>query len=101
MDKSDFIKQMKRHSDAYITYISPVSKKEKFNVGTLDFDNPYIKAKPSARITPVSKGSEKRILVFCWDTDSFKQIDYRAVIKIEPMSQVIERTKGGRYSYTG
>jgi hypothetical protein len=101
MDKSDFISQMNKHADAYITYISPISKKEKFNVGTLNFSTPYIKSKPPVRISKVSKPDEKRILVFCWDTDSFKQFDYKAVIKIEPLNQVMERAKGGRYSRTG
>lgn len=98
MNKSDFIKKMKDYSDAYITYLSPVSRKEKFNVGTMDFENDYIKKKAKAAISRVDS---KRILVFCWDTDSYKQIDYTAVTKVEPLSQAIERSRGGRQRHTG
>ncbi len=89
MDKEKFVKIMKEYGDAYVTYISPNSKKEKFNVGTIDIENnQYIKDKPLS----ISPDSDK-VIMFCWDTDSYRQIDPSTVIKVEPLAAELERAR--------
>jgi hypothetical protein len=97
MDKDKFIKIMKEYGDAYVTYVSPNSKKEKFNVGTIDIDsNLYIRSKAMS-ITP----DPKKVIIFCWDTDSYRQIDPSTVVRVEPLSAELERSRsrnGRRYN---
>ena len=45
MKKDDFKDTVKRYGDAVITYRSQNSRKLKYNVCTLDFDNKYIQEK--------------------------------------------------------
>ena len=45
MKKDDFIRQVERCGDAIITYRSQNSRRLKYNVCTLDFDNKYIQSK--------------------------------------------------------
>ena len=45
MKKDEFIKQVTKHGDAIITYRSQNSRRLKYNVCTLDFDNKYIQSK--------------------------------------------------------
>lgn len=92
MDKSVFIKLMKSYGDAYVTYISPNSKKEKFNVGTIDLDNAYIQSKETG-IVP----DEDKVLMFCWDTDSYRQIDPNTVIRVESLASELEKASKVRY----
>jgi len=94
MNKSEFIKQMRQAGDAIITYISPNSGKEKFNAGTIDFSTPYIADKP-----PLTKVDPHRVIIFCWDTNKFKQIDYKAIVKVQPLNQVIENSRSGRRNF--
>ena len=42
MKKDEFIRQVTKHGDAIITYRSQNSRRLKYNVCTLDFDNKYI-----------------------------------------------------------
>jgi hypothetical protein len=73
--------------DAVITYRSPVSKKLKYNVCTLEFDScEYIKEKNKKKNITVK---EDCILLFCWDTDSFRQINIEAVTNIQPLSTIL------------
>lgn len=87
--KEEFSKVMDNAGDACIHFISPVSNKEKYTVGTLDFTTPYIRNKLSTLKTGKPKADEC-ILIFSWDTDSFKQIDPSTVIKVEPLSHMIQ-----------
>lgn len=88
MKREDFLRQMEKSGDAIVSYISPVSKKLKFNVATTCLDTRYIKAKEKLRTF-----DPERVTIFCWDTDGFKQIDPNSVVKVEPMSQEIERKR--------
>jgi hypothetical protein len=88
MNKSVFIKLMRKYGDAYVTYVSPNSKKEKFNVGTIDVDNDYIKGK-NMNFSP----DENKVVLFCWDTDSFRQIDPETVIRVEPLAAELEKAR--------
>lgn len=88
MDKNVFIKLMKTYGDAYVTYISPNSKKEKFNVGTIDLNNAYIQSKE----TGITVDADK-VLMFCWDTDSYRQIDPNTVIRVESLASELEKAR--------
>jgi hypothetical protein len=87
MMKSQFLDKMREAGDAIITYRSPVSKKLKYNVCTLDFNScEYIKEKNQKKSITVKK---ECILLFCWDTDSFRQINISAVTNIQPLGTVL------------
>ncbi len=87
MMKSLFLEKMASAGDAVITYRSPVSKKLKYNVCTLEFDScEYIKEKNKKKNITVK---EDCILLFCWDTDSFRQINIEAVTNIQPLSTIL------------
>ena len=85
--KSLFLEKMASAGDAVITYRSPVSKKLKYNVCTLEFNScEYIKEKNKKKNITVK---EDCILLFCWDTDSFRQINIEAVTNIQPLSTIL------------
>ena len=91
MKMSVFCKLMEEYGDAYVTYISPVSKKEKFNVATMDLDNKYIKSKPKP--PKIDKRDTDKVLLFCWDTDSWKVLDVRAILRVTSLSSELERKR--------
>ena len=85
--KSLFLEKMESAGDAVITYRSPVSKKLKYNVCTLEFNScEYIKEKNKKKNITVK---EDCILLFCWDTDSFRPINIEAVTNIQPLSTIL------------
>jgi hypothetical protein len=86
--KEEFVKQLDIAGDACIHFISAISGKEKYVVGTMDFTTKYIdeKFKKLKSSKPKAEGS---VLIFSWDTDSFKQVDPATVLKIEPLNQMI------------
>ena len=85
--KSLFLEKMESAGDAVITYRSPVSKKLKYNVCTLEFNScEYIKEKNKKKNITVK---EDCILLFCWDTDSFRQRNIEAVTNIQPLSTIL------------
>lgn len=89
MNKEKFVQLMKQYGDAYVTYVSPNSRKEKFNVGTLDIeDNSYIKSKPMT--IPVDP---EKVIMFCWDTDSYRQIDPSTVIRVDSLAAELEKVR--------
>lgn len=96
MNKEKFIELMKQYGDAYVTYVSPNSRKEKFNVGTIDFDNPYIESKPMTIPVDATK-----VVMFCWDTDSYRQVDPATVIRVDSLAAELEkaRVRNGRRNY--
>lgn len=70
--------------DAVITYRSENSNKLKYNVCTLDFSTPYIQNKKNR-----AKESSETLLLFCWDTDSFRLLKPRNVTSVVPLSSVL------------
>lgn len=82
MRKDSFIKRVKECGDAIITYKSKVSKKVKYNVCTLDFTTPYIKEKKKNKSVETSD----TVLLFCWDTDSYRLLYPENTISIIPLS---------------
>ena len=67
MRKQELANLVTEYGDAIITYKSENSKKLKYNVCTLDFSTPYIQKKVNR-----AKESEGTLLLFCWDTDSYR-----------------------------
>lgn len=89
MIKDLFLSKMEQAGDAIITYRSPNSKKLKYNVCTMDFSNcEYIKNKRNN-----FKVQEGCILMFCWDTNSFRQINIRAVTNIQPLGTILKNRR--------
>ncbi len=78
---------LRTHGDCIIDYISSESQKLKYNVCTIDFSTPYIASKQNR-----AKESDDTLLLFCWDTDSFRLIKVANVKKVEPLSQALQRS---------
>ena len=88
MKKQDFISQVKNCGDAIITYRSTNSRKLKYNVCTLDFDNKYIQSKRNR-----AKETKDSVLLFCWDTDSYRLLLPKNVTNIQPLSSVLRNKR--------
>lgn len=84
MDKNELKKKVKEAGDAVVTYKSENSKKSKYNVLTLDFDNDYIRNKRNK-----SKESDGTVLFFCWDTDSYRILKPEFVTSVIPLSVIL------------
>jgi hypothetical protein len=76
------------YGDAVITYRSENSNKLKYNVCTLDFSTPYIQGKKNR-----AKESTETLLLFCWDTDSFRLLKPHNVTSVVPLASIL---KNGR-----
>lgn len=87
MRKEDLRAVLLEHGDCIIDYRSAESQKLKYNVCTLDFSTPYIASKQNR-----AKESEDTILLFCWDTDSYRLIKVANVQKVEPLSVALQRS---------
>lgn len=91
MVKSLFLSKMEEAGDAIITYRSPVSRKLKYNVCTLDLEScEYIKDKNKKKNITIK---EDCMLLFCWDTDSFRQINIDSVKNIQPLGTVLKNRR--------
>ena len=88
MKKEDLAKLVTDHGDAIITYRSENSKKLKYNVCTLDFSTPYIQTKKNR-----AKESDRTLLLFCWDTDSYRLLKPNNVTSVVPLSSVLKNEK--------
>jgi hypothetical protein len=89
--KEELAQVVEDYGDAVITYRSENSKKLKYNVCTLDFSTPYIQQKKN-RATE----SADTLLMFCWDTDSYRLIKPKNVTSVVPLSSVLKNNPGGR-----
>lgn len=90
MTKDELIYAVKEAGDATITYRSLESKKLKYNVCTLDFSNEYILTKSNR-----AKETDDTVLLFCWDSDSFRLIRPSSVTSVIPLSASLkERNRG-------
>ena len=88
MKTEDFNRKVKDAGDAIITYRSENSKKLKYNVCTLDFSTPYIQTKKNR-----AKESDRTLLLFCWDTDSYRLLKPENVTSVVPLSSVLQNRK--------
>jgi hypothetical protein len=84
MNKKEALEKLLESEDAVVTYIAVNSKKQKYNVVTLNFKTPYIKTKRTN-----ATEDENSILVFSWDMDSFRIINPASIISIVPLSKVL------------
>ena len=85
MKKDEFKNSVNSCGDAVITYRSTNSRKIKYNVCTLDFDNRYIQNKKNR-----ARESNDNVLLFCWDTDSFRLLKPADVTSIVPLSSILK-----------
>ena len=88
MKKEDLAKLVTEYGDAIITYRSENSKKLNYNVCTLDFSTPYIQTKKNR-----AKASDRTLLLFCWDTDSYRLLKPNNVTSVVPLSSVLKNEK--------
>lgn len=88
MKKEHIANSLIRYGEVIINYRSVNSKKLKYIVCTLDFDNDYIRTKPKP------KEQADRLLLFCWDSDTYKQLDPELVTSIEPLNKVLQEKNG-------
>jgi len=82
--KDELKKKVNSAGDAIITYRSPNSRKTKYNVCTIDFSTPYIQDKKNR-----AKEDDDTVLMFCWDTDSFRLMKADNVTSVVPLSTVL------------
>jgi hypothetical protein len=82
--KEELRSKVEECGDAIITYKSPNSKKKKYNVCTVDFSTPYIQDKKNR-----AKEDDESVLMFCWDTDSFRLMKSENVTSVVPLSNVL------------
>ena len=85
MDKEQFKDRVRKCGDAIITYRSTNSRKLKYNVCTLDFTTPYIQTKHNR-----AKETKDTVLLFCWDTDSYRLLRPANVTSIVPLNSILK-----------
>jgi hypothetical protein len=83
--KEELAQLVEEYGDAVITFRSENSNKLKYNVCTLDFSTPYIQQKKNR-----AKESEETLLLFCWDTDSFRLLKPQNVTSVVPLASVLK-----------
>ena len=88
MKKEELIALVHEYGDATINYRSKNSKKLKYNVCTLDFNIPHIKAKRNR-----AKETNDTVLLYCWDTDSYRLLNPREVISVVPLSATLKNER--------
>lgn len=85
MKKEELAGFVNEYGDAIITYRSENSNKLKYNVCTLDFSTPYIQQKKNR-----AKESDETLLLFCWDTDSYRLLKSANVTSVVPLSSILK-----------
>ena len=88
MKKQELAQLVHEYGDAIITYRSAHSKKLKYNVCTLDFSTRYIQEKRNR-----AKETEETLLLFCWDTDSYRLLRPANVSSVVPLSSVLRNER--------
>ena len=84
MKKEELKAKLEEAGDAVITYTSQNSRKLKYNVCTNDFSTEYIRQKRNR-----AKEGQHTVLLFCWDTDSYRILVPENVTSIVPLNRVI------------
>ena len=88
MKKDEFKNSVENCGDAVITYKSTNSRKIKYNVCTLDFNNKYIQSKKNR-----AREANDTVLLFCWDTDSYRLLMPKNVTNIQPLSSILRNKR--------
>jgi hypothetical protein len=83
--KEELADMVRDQGDSVITYRSENSNKLKYNVCTLDFTTPYIQGKKNR-----AKESKDTILMFCWDTDSYRLLKPANVTSVVPLASILK-----------
>jgi|TARA_R100000353_G_scaffold15330_1_gene14887 hypothetical protein len=83
--KEELADLVNEYGDAIITYRSENSGKLKYNVCTLDFSTPYIQKKKNR-----AKESPETLLLFCWDTDSYRLLKPENVTSVVGLASVLQ-----------
>ena len=85
MKKEELADLVNEYGDAIITYRRENSGKLKYNVCTLDFSTPYIQKKKNR-----AKESPETLLLFCWDTDSYRLLKPDNVTSVVGLASVLQ-----------
>ena len=88
MKKDELASLVNEYGDAIITFRSENSRKLKYNVCTADFSTPYIQSKKN-RV----KESDETLLLFCWDTDSYRLLKPKNVTSVVPLASVLRNDR--------
>ena len=88
MEKEKFKDLVQEYGDAVITYRSTNSRKLKYNVCTLDFDNKYIQSKKNR-----AKETSQTVLLFCWDTDSYRLLRPANITHVVPLQSILRNKR--------
>ena len=88
MKKDDFVKKLHDAGDAIVTYRSQNSRRLKYNVCTMDFDNKHIQTKRNR-----ARPSQRQVLLFCWDTDSYRLLMPDNVTSIVPLAAILKNDR--------
>lgn len=91
MTKEELISLVKEAGEAIINYRSAQSNKLKYNVCTLDFDNPYIKTKQNR-----AKETDETALMWCWDVDAYRLVQASNVTSVVPLNTALKDGKSVR-----
>ena len=84
MKKQELADLVREQGDSIITYRSEKSNKLKYNVCTLDFSTKYIQTKKNR-----AKETDETLLMFCWDTDSYRLLKPANVTSVVALSSVL------------
>ena len=85
MQKEQVLELVRSYGDAIINYRSAESKKAKYNVCTLDFDNEYIKQKHNR-----AKETDDTALMFCWDVDAYRLLKVENITSVQPLAGALK-----------
>jgi hypothetical protein len=90
--REEFTKAVMECGDAVITYKSTNSRKLKYNVCTLDFSTPYIQKKRNR-----ARPTRDTVLLWCWDTDSYRLLRPDNVTSIVPLSKILRNERFNKW----
>lgn len=85
MTKEELISRVKDAGDAIINFRSAESNKLKYNVCTLDFDNPHIQTKQNR-----AKETDETVLMYCWDVDAYRLMKASNITSVVPLSNALK-----------
>lgn len=89
MELNTFIQKMYEAGDAYVFFTTPVSKKTKYHICTIELNSAdYIKDRADSK--ELKQLEKNQVQAFCWDLDTFKVLDVDLVTKVVPLSTVLK-----------
>jgi hypothetical protein len=87
MTKDELKDLIQKYGEAIITYRSQESRKLKYNVCTLDFDNTYIQQKQNR-----AKESDGTLLCWCWDLDAYRLLRASDVTSVVALANALKES---------